>query len=145
MNFIKNETLATTGANTTLNTGGVIAIDADSQITPVHDDIVGNPIALAAGGAGGGDQARAGAVALNIVEETTVASLGSNNDVNATTVTGPRGIPLPGSVSLQANSDSELNTGAGAMSIGLKLDVALAWHSTLSIAMFTQRSETIPQ
>ncbi len=47
--------------------------------------------------------------------------LGEANVINATTVSGPRGVSLPGTLTVHANSDTDLNTGAGAISLGLKL------------------------
>ncbi len=121
VNFIRSATHALTGPTTTLTTGGPLSIVADSQINPTLGDLTGDPIALASGGAGGGDQARAGAAAINILNETTRAEIGDGNVVHANTIVGPRGVQLPGSVEVAATSHTELNTGAGAIALGLKL------------------------
>ncbi len=121
INVVKNETSASTGANTSVTTGGVFSVIADSHIHPTRGEMLGDPMVLAAGGSGGGDQARAGAAAINVLNETTNASIGDNNQVQTSTVTGPRGVQVPGTVSIRSTSDTEFNTGAGAMSIGLKL------------------------
>lgn len=121
VNFVRSDTNALTGPTTTLTSGGPLRILADSQINPTRGDLAGDPSALAAGGAGGGDQARAGAAAINIINETTRAEIGEGNVVNNSTVVGPRGVQLPGSVDVQASSHTELNTGAGAIALGLKL------------------------
>ena len=121
VNVLRTATNALTGPTTTLTTGGALKIAASGLIGPTHGDIAGDPIALAAGGSGGGDQARAGAAAINILNETTLAQLGEGNVVQTSTITGLREQSIPGNVDIQATSDTELNTGAGALSLGLKL------------------------
>ena len=121
INRVLSDTEAFTGPSTTLTTGGTLAIQAVSNIAPTKGDVNGNPIALAAGGAFGGDQSHAGALALNAFNETTNAELGDNSSVTTTQIVGPRGLPAPGNVQIQADSSTELRTGAGAIALGLKL------------------------
>ena len=121
VNSIRNSTQSLTGPSTTLTTGGNLSVTASSNVEPTKGDVTGDPIALAAGGSGGGDQARAGSLAANLLNEQTLAEIGADNVIFTTPFNGPRGIVVPGDVTIDSLSSTELRTGAGAIAIGLKL------------------------
>ncbi len=121
VNGINSTTEALTGPSTTINNGGKLLIEASSNIEPTKNDVFGDPIALAAAGSAAGDDARAGAAAINVFLETTRAAVGEDNTINTTPFVGPRFVTVAGDISIAADSTTELRAGAGA--IALALDV----------------------
>ena len=116
LNALNVTTEALSGPTTTIHAGGVARFSADSSIAPTKGGLVGDPIALAAAGAGAGDQARAGAVAANLINEVTRAEVGADNTMVIVPHENPRA-SIPGDLKVTANSETELRTGAGAIAL----------------------------
>jgi mucin-19 len=144
VNSVTDTTDASLGANSRVNAAGALTVSAQASLTPLNDNIPGDPMAVAVGGDVQGGNGLAGSLTVNDLNETTRAHVDNGAQVNT------RVPVIPGSgnrsVEVHASDQTTLVDLAGALNLSKSLGVGIGLDFgglTKDTEAFIARSATV--